>query len=350
VLDKALDFLREVVAPRAQEIDQNPRALAEVIAEMGRRDLMALKRPKAFGGPEMTEGDFRRFQEEAARASGTFAFLQTQHQSAATMISGSENNDLKDAYLPKMGSGERMVGIGFSQLRRPGPPIMRAERIDGGYRLDGNVPWITGWSIYPEFLIGAALEDGQAVFAVVPLQNGPGVRVSPPMKLASMEAAMTVSAEFHGFEVRDAKVAYLRPIGWIANSDMINIALQGHFAIGCAMAGLDIMEAAQQKRQDPSISQAVDALRAELEQCRKETAEAQRLAGEETTEDRLRVRAWAIDLAFRCAEGGIVCSSGAANSLAHPAQRVYREALTYSVSAQTTAIMAATLARLHRPL
>src|ERR1022692_4690897 len=122
-LDQALEFLLDVVKPRAQEIDQDPVVLREVLAEMGARNLMALKRPATYGGPEFDEPTFRRFQEEMARTSGTLAFCQTQHQSAVSMLSKSENNELKNAYLPHMANGSKQVGIGFSQLRRPGPPI-----------------------------------------------------------------------------------------------------------------------------------------------------------------------------------------------------------------------------------
>src|SRR5579862_8516228 len=119
-LDQAVEFLQTVVKPRAQEIDQDSGALSEVLTEMGARNLMALKRPVAYGGPELDESTFRRFQEEMARTSGALAFCQTQHQSAVAMLARSDNADLKDAYLPFMADGTKRVGIGFSQLRRPG--------------------------------------------------------------------------------------------------------------------------------------------------------------------------------------------------------------------------------------
>ena len=81
-LAQALAFLRETVAPRAQEIDQSIDAMRETLAAMCDQGLMALKRPEAYGGPDMPESEFRVFQVESARASGAFAFLQTQHQSA----------------------------------------------------------------------------------------------------------------------------------------------------------------------------------------------------------------------------------------------------------------------------
>jgi len=42
----------------------------------------------------------------------------------------------------------------------------------------------------------------------------------------------------------------------------------------------------------------------------------------------------------------VVVSSGAANGTLHPAGRVYREALVYTVSGQTKDVMVATLDRI----
>lgn len=348
VFESARQFLHDEVAPKAQEIDVRVDALRDALSGLCHRQLMALKRPTAYGGPAVPEDEFRQFQECVARTSGALAFLQTQHQSAVAMLARSDNEALKTDYLPKMADGERLVGIGFSQLRRSGPPVMTAEPVSGGYLLSGQVPWITGWSFYPEFLIGATLPDGQSLFAIVPLPVAPHptITVSPPMKLAAMEKAMTVSATFDRFLVEDSKVAFIHEPGWIQNSDMINIALQGHFAFGCAMAGLDILGRNADQKPFEFLAVAHRRLSDELNDCKEATAKAQLSVGEETTEERLKVRAWAIDLAVRCAHAAVASSSGAANSLSHPAQRVYREALVYTVSAQTPAIMEATLDRI----
>jgi len=356
-LEAAKRFLKEEVAPKAQLIDRDVVALRAIVDRMGELELLALKCPTRFGGAEMSEPLFRIYQEEVARTSGTLAFLTTQHQSAVGMISGSDNDELKQAYLSKMGNGERLVGIGFSQLRRGGPPIMCAERIDGGYVLNGHVPWVTGWTFFPEFLIGAALPDGQSVFAVVPLvdtnqesrdgsQESGSVAVSPPMELAAMGTAMTVTVDFKNYFVPNHKVAFLRPAGWIKNSDQINIALQGHFAIGCAMAGIDVVRQNADNKPFMFLTDALDSLQKELAALKMATAHAQKSADDSTTPERLQVRAWAIDFAVRCAHAAIASSSGGANSINHPAQRIYREALVYTVSAQTPAVMESTLHRL----
>ena len=356
-LELAKRFLREEVAPQAQIIDTDLDALHTVVKRLGELNILALKRPTKYGGPEMPEVLFRTYQEEVARTSGTLAFLTTQHQSAVGMIAGGDNEALKADYLPKMASGEKLVGIGFSQLRRSGPPIMCATPVEGGYILEGHVPWVTGWTFFPEFLIGATLPDGRALFAVVPLvdteqqasetHEGSGkVTVSEPMQLASMGMGMTVTVDFDNYFLSPDKVAFIKPEGWIKNSDMINIALQGHFAIGCAMAGIDVVRANAEKKPFPFLKDATETLEKELYALKMATAHAQQSSDDSTTPERLKVRAWAIDFAVRCAHAAIAASSGAANSVKHPAQRIYREALVYTVSAQTPAVMEATLDRL----
>lgn len=358
VLQSAEQFLREEVGPKAQVVDRDPEMVRWALGGLCERGLMALRRPQRYGGPEITEESFRHFQETCARYSGTLSFLQTQHQSAGSMIAKSENEWLKSEYLPKMANGEKLVGIGFSQLRRGGPPSMQATPVDGGYQLDGHVPWVTGFDFYPEFLLGATLPDGRALFVVAPLISTPpfqiedgeiagGIKISPPMKLAAMEAANTVTVDFDHYFVPEHEVCFIRDADWIKNNDQINIALQGHFALGCAQAGLDILAAGAEKKNLDFAREALRTLSAELAQCREQTRLAQQgVSLEIATTERLKVRAWAIDLAVRCAHAAVAVSSGAANSTDHPAQRVYREALVYTVSAQTTQIMEATLDRI----
>ncbi len=351
ILSGALDFLRDEVFPRANEIDRDTEALRWALDGLCSRNVMALRRPEEFGGPGLPEPMFREFQEGVARYSGSLAFLQTQHQTAGNMIAKGAGLRLKQDTLPLMADGKRLIGIGFSQLRRPGPPLLTARHVDGGYVLDGTVPWVTGMSFYHEFLVGAALPSGEAVFGVVPLtptkQEGGSITFSEPMRLAAIESPQTVSAHFEHFLLPDEHTAFIKPAGWIRHNDMINITLQGFFALGCARAGLDQLEFAMAKKRSAFIVDAHAALTKELDDCKARTIALQQTGDEEEpTEEKLKARAWAIDLCVRCAHAGVAANSGAANSLNHHAQRVYREALVYTVSAQTEPVMEATLRRL----
>lgn len=345
ILEKCQAFFLEHVKPYAELIDQDPGALRLAFDKMCTQELLALRRPAKYGGPEISEKGFRTFQEMSARYSGALSFLTTQHQSAVSMLARSENEALKSDYLPKMANGETTAGIGFSQLRRPGPPVMRAESCDGGYLLNGQVPWITGFTFYKEFLIGATLPDGQAVFGFVPFANTENIKLGEVMRLASLESPQTLSAEISNQHLPEEKVVFVKGPDWAKRNDMINIVLQGHFALGCAQAGIDCVRTAFEKKKLPFIEEAANALEKEVEQCRKAAAKVPVGMDSEITNEKLELRAWAIDLAVRCGHAAVAAWSGAANSVWHPAQRIYREALVYTVSAQTSDIMRATLER-----
>ncbi|MBS1704459.1 MAG: acyl-CoA/acyl-ACP dehydrogenase [Armatimonadetes bacterium] len=342
------EHFRQFVAPKAQDIDTNPAALDEALAGLCQEGWICLRRPASYGGPDVDDATFRGFQELVARYSGALAFLQTQHQSAVTMLAKSENVDLKDRLMPYVGTRDGLIGIGFSQLRRPGPPLVRAMPVEGGYRFSGHLPWATGYGFYPHLMIAGVRPDDKSVFAIVPFTNTAGIHYSEPMRLCAMESAQTVTGELNDYWVSEEDVIHVHEPGWIMKNDLINITLQGYFALGCARGGLDNVWAAFERKKAEFIREAWVALDQELTDCRQAMIDAQQTSGDLTTQEKLDLRAWAIDLSARCAHAGVVATSGGANALSHPAQRVYREALVFSVTAQTSAIMESTLRRLVR--
>ena len=347
MLKEALQFFHDEIRPNAYAIDHDPKAMLVAFEGLKKHGLLALKRPEAFGGPAMSESDFRRFQEEIARHSGALAFLQTQHQSAVSLLSKQGGDNIKSEYLPKM-HGEKTVGLGFSQLRRAGNPICRAKVVDGGFQIDGFVPWVTGKGYFNEYIIGAILPNGQALFGLMPFKNTKGQTLSKPMKLAAMEAANTCTAQLDGYFLPNKKVAFIKEKDWIRANDAFNITLQGHFAIGCALAGVDIVRENAEKRGIGFLEEAAKKLEKEVHECRQALVDSQKDFDEASAPDRLKKRAWAIDLMMRCAQSAVTSSSGAANAAEHPANRVLREAIVFSVSAQTQQIMEATMDRLVR--
>jgi alkylation response protein AidB-like acyl-CoA dehydrogenase len=347
MIDTALEFLTKEVKPNAAAIDGDVAAMGVAFAGLQRLGLLALKRAEEYGGPELPEFEFRQFQEEIARASGALAFLQTQHQSAVSLIGKHARQEIREAYLPQM-HDQRTVGLGFSQLRRTGDPLVKATQTNGGYRVSGHVPWITGLGFFGEYMLGAMLPSGEAVFALVPLSDFEGQTVSAPMRLTAMEAAQTVTADLTDLFIPESKVAFVKHPGWMKANDAFNITLQGHFSIGCAMAGIDVVRENHAKRGLDFLATTADALEAEVNACRQALVDSQGDYGEDTAPERLRKRGWAIDVMMRCAHAAVVSSSGGANYAEHPAGRILREAIVFSVSAQTSPIMSATLDRLIR--
>ena len=346
-------YLREFVAPQAEVIDRHPEALYSALKGLGEHGHLALRVPQIWGGAGMSDITYRCFQELVARYSGALAFLQTQHQSAGSMLAQSANAALKQAYLPRMGRGEALVGIGFSQLRRQPPPV-KAIAVAGGYQLDGAVPWVTGFEFFQAFVVAGVLPDGQAVFGLVPFvdtqQDAGAIAFSQPLQLAAMASTNTVTASLTQWFLSHSQVVDIKPAGWIQANDRKNVLHHGFFALGCARAGLDILERTSQTKPLLCLTTAFASLNQELIDCQTAIAQVQQqpIDSAAAYNQCLQLRAWTIDLAVRCAHAAVAVSRGAANYNTHAAQRVYREALAFTVFGQTTAVMEATLSRLTR--
>lgn len=339
-LDDALEFLSTWVRPRAGELDQRVDALREGLAEMGRRGLLGLRVPGEFGGRGFEAIEFRRFQEASARASGALAFLESQHQSACSLVARSSNEPLRARLLPRLARGEATSAIAFSHLRRAGPPPVLATAAPGGYRLDGRLPWVTGWGLFTLCVTAAPLVDGRILFAVHPLATFTTLRASPPLELAAMSVTQTVTLDVDNLFIPESEVVDIHPPTWIRDNDRIAVVLQSPLALGCAQAAIDVLRTEKK----PAAIEAADRLQKQLDAVRDE---AYRAMEEQTELERgLRARAAAIELAGRAAHAAVVAAAGAGNLMSHAAQRVYREALAFSVLALSPPIQEAALRRL----
>ncbi|MGB3296269.1 MAG: acyl-CoA dehydrogenase family protein [Phormidesmis sp.] len=339
-------YLTEQVVSIAHRLDSESAMLFEAFEELGKRELLVPKSPVALGGLGLNTLDFLQFQSLIAQHSGALAFLQTQHQSAANFLLASQNRALAEAYLPAMAVGEKRVGVGFSQLRREPAPLV-AQPVAGGYRLRGEVPWVSGAGLFDEFVGAAMLPTGEAVFGLLPLvscgDSEAQIAVSEPMALFAMAATNTVCVQLQNWFLPAAQVVGIRPKGWIAKRDRTHPLSPLGLMFGCTQAGIDSLQTSLKRRQiDKAIA---NTLTAQLSQLQAELPEMMALP-EDTYRQKLALRGRAISLMNTCAQAAIIAASGAANVLGHPAQRVYKESLVFSVSGQTTAGAIASLSQL----
>ena len=348
-LESIESFLQEEITPLANKIDRDRQALKLAINKMGDRSWLALKVSPELGGTGLSEADYRRLQISMARVSGALTFLQTQHQSAVSKLAKSNNKSLRQ-FLPDAATGKVKIGVGFSHLRRMGTPVMQARQTAGGYVLSGTVPWITGYNFFDFFILGATLADGRELYGLLPFQdslqgsNGK-LTFSEPMELMAITATNTVSATVKDWFLEGDRIVTINPPGAIHDSSRQNILNHGFFALGCAYAALDILEAIARKKLLDFLQESWLSLQSEVKE---NESKAIAFIGDKNVsyEQKLQLRARTIELAQRCSLAAVVASSGAANYLHSNAGRIYREALLFSVSGQTTDVMQTSLSLL----
>ena len=360
---QSIESFLQRLCVHANQLDRDPDALRQAFNRLGEAGILGIKGPKAWGGEQLPSSAFCRVQEIMARYSGALAFLQNQHQNAVSKLSDSTNEVLQGRYLSDAIQGQIGIGVAFSHLRRIAQPCMNAEPVSGGYRISGKTPWITGYRFFQFFILAATLPDQRVVLGLLPFDSieqhyGGSIALSEPMQLASMTSTNTVQASLNQWFLPTENVIGFKDKNWIHQSDRLNI-LNHFFILGCARAGLDVVEkASHQPYASAQIRPTWMALDQRLNHCCQHIYHAQVQAealGREGLEGKdidkhvkhfVHLRAQAIDLAARCAHAAVIVSRGVANVLDHPAQRIYRESLAFSVFGQTTPVMEASLAQL----
>ena len=300
----------------------------------------------------MNQTEYQRLQISLTRASGALAFLQTQHQSAVAKLAHSQNKSLQREFLTGVAKGDTLIGVGFSHLRRRGVPMVQATETTDGYLITGKVPWITGYGFFDHFILGATLADGRELYGLLPLQNevqetGGEIVCSQPMDLIAMTATNTISAQINQWQLKRDRLVTINPAGAIHASSRKNVLHHGFFALGCAYGGLDILRAIADTKQLEFLQESWQSLTQEVRNKEQEVFFS--ISDNQSIyQQQLKLRIETIDLAQRCSLAAVIASSGAANYLNSSAGRVYREALLFSVSAQTTDVMEASLKSLFK--
>ena len=198
---------REVLGPRAEQTDAGAEPPCENFAALAEAGLSGLAVPTTYGGLGLDPITVLQVKETLARYCGLTPFLLTQHTGVCGSIA-SGGRPLAATILPLLARGELLVGIGASQLRRGGEPLLRARPVDGGYLLDGMVPWASGLGLMTHLSLGAVVEGLGPLFFWLPFEPAPGISFSAPMDLMVMRAARTVSVTCEALFVPDSSVLY----------------------------------------------------------------------------------------------------------------------------------------------
>jgi alkylation response protein AidB-like acyl-CoA dehydrogenase len=365
LLNTAHTVCEEVLGPNAQRADRAGGPLAENFQALANAGLLGIALPRRFGGLDAPGAVQRQYTETLASYCGVTTFVQAQHHGSSRMIANGPSELLKQTVVPDLAAGRRMCAISFAHLRRPGPPTLAAEKVSDGYRLNGTAPWVTGWGLMDQVVFGATLPDGRFVYLwspgnretfssvfelTDPMDSRWGeLTASPPIPLCAMNSSSTVALHLNNWFIPTEHFLAESDRETMARNDRNGVLGATAMPLGCASAALRILCDVADKKPFPAIQRAVSAFTSELSDARAQVDEWSSKGGEpEFFEPALQIRAWCIELAVRMSHAAITAVSGSANSLDHPAQRLMREAMFYTIQAQTREVMGATLERLER--
>ncbi|WP_133914424.1 acyl-CoA dehydrogenase family protein [Streptomyces sp. NBC_00582] len=323
LVTRARRLADDLLAPHAEEVDQGEVPVGH-LTEIRCSGLLGLNAPKAYGGAEAPGAVVRETAEILAGACCSTWFVQTQHHTPVLTLAKGEG-PVRERLLGRLATGDLLSGVAYAHLRaHPRIPV-RAVRERGGWRFDGKVPWYTGWGLNDVLLLAGVTDTDEALFAFTEARDQPGLRASPPLRLAALTAARTVSLDLDGLWLPDDAVALRTPhTSWSA-TDRLRTVNANPAVFGIAEAALALVDEETAAPLRARLTQVRDQAYALIDEAKPHEHLPERLA--------LRTRSHALLQAATTA--AVVTGGGRSMLLTSRAQRLAREALFLLVQGQT---------------
>ncbi len=158
-----------------------------------------------------------------ALASGclTTSFVWIQHHSAVRAAPPELQAELERG---EVRSGIALAGARAGQLK--------ASKVDGGYLLDGQVPWVTGWGMIHVLQV-AALDGDEIRFFLMDVVDVPSLRAER-VNLVAAQASRTVILHFTRHFLPDERHTGVKSFAEWSRNEASGTALVGALALGVA--------------------------------------------------------------------------------------------------------------------
>ena len=355
ILGEARHLADDVFRPQAEAADQGDISgqVGQNIRLLAEAGYYGLGISPEFGGMGADDMTRREYTELMASACGVTAFTQQQLHAGGGFVGGARSEALRREKLPLFASGRELCGVGFSHLRRSGPPMVRAERVAGGYRVSGKAPWVTGWSLLDSFILGAMrVPDNDHLYFYVPKAgNEAALLPGPRIPLVVMNASDTVEVTLDKLFLPDEYVLSERSAESLRRSDFCGISGHVFLPLGCARGSVHYLQMLAEHRGNEVFAHAAEEFTREIDACRHEALTWSGACADlpDYKEHALHARAAAIVLAVRAAHAAVTATGGSAHLLSMPPQRLLREAIFYTTTAQTPDVQNGTLDLLLSP-
>jgi len=222
-------FAEDRIAPLAVRIDADDWFPREIWPEMGALGLHGITVEEDWGGLGLGYLEHTIAVEEISRASASIGLSYGAHSNLCiNQIRRWGNPEQKAKYLPKLISGDHVGSLAMSEAGAGSDVVsmkLRADKVEGGYRLNGTKFWITN-SAYADtlFVYAKSMPDAasKGITAFLIEKNMPGFSIGQKIDKMGMRGSPTAELVFDDCFVPDENV--VGPV---------------HGGVGILMSGLD---------------------------------------------------------------------------------------------------------------
>lgn len=345
VRDTARDFALREIAPKAAEIDKSGRWPAEIVAKMAELGFLGMAIPEEYGGAGLDVLSYALVMEEISAACASCGVIMSVNNSLFCDPLYKFGTDAqKKEILTPVAQGKKLGCFGLTEPMSGSDAqtmVTQAEKVDGGWVLNGAKNWITNGP-HADFIVVFAVTDrsGPKVkhTAFVVPKGTPGYTQAKPDHKLGIHGAHSCTVFFENCKVPDSAVVGAVGEGFkvaMATLDggRIGIASQ---ALGIAKAALDVSTSYAKERKSFGVPiaqhQAIQFMLAdmavELDAARLLTWSAATMkdAGVRHSMQSAEAKLFASEAATRIAHKAIQIHGGYGYSTEFPVERHYRDA------------------------
>ncbi|TCT03231.1 acyl-CoA dehydrogenase [Aquabacter spiritensis] len=206
VRDTARDYAQEKLLPRVTSAYLEERFDREVFNEMGALGLLGPTIPEEYGGAGLGYVAYGLAAREVERVdSGYRSSMSVQSSLVMHPIFAYGSEEQRRKYLPKLASGEWIGCFGLTEPDAgsdPGGMRTRAEKIEGGYRLNGSKMWISNAPVADVAVIWAkSSAHGDQIRGFLVERGAKGLSTPKIERKLSLRASVTGEVVLENVEV-----------------------------------------------------------------------------------------------------------------------------------------------------
>ena len=191
IRDAARGYCEDKLMPRVIAANRAERFDREIFNELGAQGLLGATVAEEYGGGGASHVAYGLIAREVERVdSGYRSMMSVQSSLVMYPIEAFGTEEQKKKYLPKLASGEWIGCFGLTESdggSDPGAMRTRAEKVAGGYKLNGSKMWITNspaadlavvWAKLDGEIRGFVIERGTKGFSTPKIEGKLSLRTS----------------------------------------------------------------------------------------------------------------------------------------------------------------------------
>jgi isovaleryl-CoA dehydrogenase len=211
IRDTTRRFAADNIAPLAARIDAEDWFPRELWPQMGELGLHGITVEEEYGGLGLGYLEHVVAQEEVARASASIGLSYGAHSNlCVNQIRRWASDEQKAKYLPKLISGEHVGSLAMSEAGAGSDVVsmkLKAERVQGGYVLNGTKFWITNAHYADTLVVYAKTGEGSRGITTFLIEKDmPGFSLGQKLDKMGMRGSPTGELVFDDCEVPDENV------------------------------------------------------------------------------------------------------------------------------------------------